>query len=306
MNTNYSTITYNRKYREYQVLDEDGEVFATHQSGPAGKQMAVEASILHDDPAAHAAAYYLVHDLFRERADLHGRIWKAAALVATGKVFAAHPLRDNIITVAHVASMHQGYYPVQEFSMGHACDCLDFVNRQAPPVRNQRLCKHILALKIHKIINRPLPPFLASPNKLYAWMEETGASMEVVGAYRKGHYTAYPEPIRRQAVANEVVHHKDGDFWRLAHNGQKFISCIVTDEIAVSPRSRAAGKELTADNWTVARRATGLPDRYAVNSRSRQLREMQRRQSDANDVKIWREEKEAWADKANASLFGAG
>ena len=232
-----STIHYNYKGREYEVSAETGALIAAYPSGDAGKQAAAEAALLHDDPHAHAAAFYLVHDLFRRRHDLHGRIWKAARLVASGQVYATHPLRQNMHTVAHVEGDGR-FYPVREFTdtnpPGYTCDCHDYINYTAPVVSAQSLCKHIIALKMHRIIERPLPPFTQSPAKLYPRMEETDKKFHVVGAYMGQQYVSYYEPVHRPAVADEVVR-MDGGLWRVSGNGRKFGYYNVTLEVTQPP-----------------------------------------------------------------------
>ena len=205
----------------------------TFPSGANGRQQAAESSLLHDDPAAHAAAYYLVHDLLRNYTSLHMRIWKAARIVASGRAFAAHPLRSNMHVTAHMTASDGGFYPVSQFAdgSGYTCDCADIIFNRAPRIKNQMLCKHILALKIYRLIERPLPPFLASPHELHPWMDQTGAEFNVIGAYNRDVYTAYAEPIRRTAVPGEVVV-IDDRFYRLIGSSPKIQTYDVTDELA--------------------------------------------------------------------------
>ena len=234
-----STIHYNYKGREYEVSAETGALIAAYPSGDAGKQAAAEAALLHDDPHAHAAAFYLVHDLFRRRHDLHGRIWKAARLVADGQLFAPHPLATRMHLAAHAAASDGRFYPIREYTddSGWSCDCHDCMFHHAPHLKNQMLCKHIIAAKIHRIIKRPLPPYLASPKNLIAWLEETGAELNVIGAYNQNTYTAYPEPIRRTAVVGEVII-VENRFYRLIGSKPHIQTCDVTDELASATNPR--------------------------------------------------------------------
>ncbi len=78
---------------------------------------------------------------------LEARAWRAAELIVTDGVT---PVADGE-TVAMVRSKSgYGDYLIKSQNGRWSCDCIDFIDGQAPYVgpSGQRLCKHILAVKL--------------------------------------------------------------------------------------------------------------------------------------------------------------
>ncbi len=259
-NSNLSIIRYNRKSKEYEI-EHNGVIFATFPNSPENKQAAIQEAIKHDDPQAHAAAFYLHFDLFRNRPDLHPRIWKAARIVSAGGVFAPHILETRSKTAGYVASQSSGeFYNIQKWGNAYECDCFDFHNN-APKVEHQTLCKHIIAYKLMKIINRELTEFAESPHKIIKHLNLTGASFHVVGAVNGRFYT-YTTPQTRKAAKGEIIE-REGKLFRISanHNGQRLI---------LEPFHTNQGQ---LDIYEETRRATGLPGRFNIRSKERTLKE---------------------------------
>ncbi len=164
-------LYYDRSQKEYHLIDIDNEqILQSWPPGPDNRQEATEAMLQHNDARAYAAAFYLVRDLFRDRPDLHGRIWRACEIVADGDVMEPYHINDEPHTIARVksqsaAGIHTGRryaVKVHQTTDGklYTCDCIDFTGTAergpgAPRHRHQPLCKHIIAVKLHKILMRP-------------------------------------------------------------------------------------------------------------------------------------------------------
>lgn len=262
-NSNLSVLTYDRNVKEWQISSQDG-FYKAFPAGTEGKRAAVQAGIQHDDPQLYAAAFYLAADLFRHHPAVQSRVWNAALGIISGRYFAGHPLAGGS-TAAHVAaSSNDGrFHTIRKLpsrqGMFYDCSCPDFVFSGAPVVSGQPLCKHILAVKLHKITQRPLPAFLESPRQLMPYLEETGAAFEVIGVYNHSTYTAYPQPIRRPAVIGEVVQ-VDGRFLRLIGGHSKISTYDVTAEI-YQPQGRglAGMRRSTSAHLTAAHAASPEP-----------------------------------------------
>lgn len=229
-NSNLSSVVYDRKDKEYRISF-DGVVYASFPSGQEGASAAGQTAIQHDDPQVYAAAFYLANDLFRTRPEIQKRVWKAALAIIQSRVFAAHPLCYQSNITAHVAAQNkEGFYTVKRFDNHYTCECFDYINYTAPKAETQPLCKHILAIKLHKIIDRPLPPYLDSPKDLMPWLDEAKAQFLVIGVYNRSEYTAYPEPVYRRPVISEVIM-QNGRFLRLIGHASKIQSYDVTEEL---------------------------------------------------------------------------
>lgn len=159
-----ATIAYNRKQGQWEVCQ--GDDLVTFPPGKEGEAAARQQYLKFKDPQAYGAAYYLAYDLFRGIVPLQERIWRAAAIVAAGGVRPPYQVGEEPHTVARVKNQtkantpqHNLHYIVKRSPASHryACGCFDFINDAAPKVQGQKLCKHILAHKIMKIINRDLP-----------------------------------------------------------------------------------------------------------------------------------------------------
>jgi hypothetical protein len=298
---------YNRSKKAYEVISPWGEIVATFPGGEKGKRAAELESIRTDDPQAYQVAADLRFNLFTSYPETWSRIWKAARIVADGQAFTAHPLSPNSGQEAyHVKSQREElFYTVTRESDLYACTCPDFDEFHAPTVQNQKLCKHIFAIKITKIMERPFPAYLDSPKNIWRFLEETTASYKVIGAYNH-HPHLYATPQQRPAVAGEIVE-VDDETYRLTHNGQRFGTWKITIPGQLTP------PEVTSVATEPARstqRYVGLGaieadrlarKRAALSSHNRELKELQRKQAEKNAVKAYEQRK---AETVNADLFG--
>ena len=152
----------------------------TFPAGDEGHQAALLAQLKNDDPEVYGAAFYLAYDLFRGVEPLQERIWKAARMVAAGDVRPPYQAGEMRHTVARVKSQSKSgpqlnyHYVVTRSPFGngrYACGCTDYELDAAPRVEGQKLCKHILAIKIMKIINRE-PEAWPELNQKQQWLLE--------------------------------------------------------------------------------------------------------------------------------------
>lgn len=164
-----ATATYNRKTKAWEVTA-NGRFLSTHPAGKQGQQEAEQAAIKHNDPEIYGLTFYLAHDLFRDYPELNGRLWRAAEIVINGDVRQPYHI-DSRATVARVKS--QNPKPFEEGKHHtidrpdpngrYYCSCYDFTdNEKCPDVQGQKLCKHIIAVKLMKLAKRP---FIAWPEK---------------------------------------------------------------------------------------------------------------------------------------------
>lgn len=172
-----STITYDDKKNQYQVSA--GAEFLTFPGTPEGHQAAIEAGIKLDDPQVYAAAFYLAHDLFRHRRQLQARVWRAARLLVDGRVRKPFP-QDGMQVKARVQperddNRHPIPYRVRRFqTASYVCDCFDFLrNPSIPKVQGQRMCIHIMAYKVQKLVKQyEIEPLAAEYDRNRAVIEE--------------------------------------------------------------------------------------------------------------------------------------
>jgi hypothetical protein len=183
MNTN---ITYNRSLMQWEVATDAG-IHSVFPPGDDGQQAAEMCKLKLDDPVAYAAAYYLAYDLFRGIQPLQDLIWRAAAIVAAGDVRPSYQVGEEPHTVARVKNQTKANTPQHNLhhivkrsphpNGRYTCDCWDFTNDSAPKVQGQKLCKHILAYKIMKVINREMQPWPALDPKIQ-WLRDQEAKKE--------------------------------------------------------------------------------------------------------------------------------
>lgn len=164
-----ATATYNRKMKQWEVTA-NGRLLSAH---PAGQQEAEQAAIQHNDPVIYGLAFYLAHDLFRGYPELNGRLWRAAEIVINGDVREPYHFNESRYTISRVKKTdpapyemtgnHSRHYFINRSDSGlYSCDCYDYINDHAPRIQGQKLCKHILAVKLMKLAERP---FGAWPEK---------------------------------------------------------------------------------------------------------------------------------------------
>lgn len=173
-----TSIHYNRKSRRWCAVTGNGALISQHPPGKDGRQAAEQAAIKHDDPEIYALAFCLVADLFSDRCqDLHGRIWRGAAIAAAGDV--REPYRiDEPATIARVKASsaethHQNrHYIITRHQSRYYCDCTDFANDHAPELNGHKLCKHILAVKLMKLAKRPFPTWPDTQDERDKWLAD--------------------------------------------------------------------------------------------------------------------------------------
>lgn len=164
---NKSTLTYNRSLMQWELADQSGSILAIYPPGNEGQQAAQVDQLKVDDPDLHAAAFYLAADLFRGHPELQKRVWRAADIVKNGDVRPPFQVGEQPHTVARVKSDSKSgpqakyHYVVTRSPANrrYACGCFDYESGAAPKIEGQKLCKHILAVKLMKIINRTAPPW---------------------------------------------------------------------------------------------------------------------------------------------------
>ena len=311
--------TYNATKKKYQVLTSFGELVAEFPSGPSGKLAAEREAIRHDSAAIYDEAQHWQAGIFRNRHDIHGRLWRAARIAASRQVFERHPLSPAGL-VCYVASQSeaQKFHQIRQIratgeSGRYQCSCQDYELGRAPTLKGQALCKHILALKLSRATDQELQK-CSNILRYEPSTERTGAPLTVIGVWRNGRPVLYDATEKRPAVAGEIVEFGDEatQIGRIVsnHNGQTLrvwrvalpAPLRVEQEETPRPPSRYGG----LDNIEAAERAR----KHARNNlHNRGVRELQRQQATENAVKAYEAyeayEEKAWAKKANDALFGA-
>jgi hypothetical protein len=139
----FPQITYNRKMKRYEYLHPDGG-FLTAPSGASNKDQLFQTVISMLDPNLYEAAERVVGN----QPLLERVTWKAVALVAQD-VVSAHMQGDIVAMVAAADGM--GRYAIQETDDYFTCQCVNFVNYDAPMTGSgQRYCKHIMAWRLYQ------------------------------------------------------------------------------------------------------------------------------------------------------------
>lgn len=155
--------TYSRKSKEWQVVSDDC-ILNRFPSGKENAELAMIAAIRFNDPEVYALAFYLANDLFRDHPDVNGRLWRAAEIVINGDVKEPYHI-DGRSTVSRVRSQnpkpheHGKHHRIDrpEPNGRYFCSCYDHQdNDKCPAIHGQKLCKHILAVKLMKLAERPL------------------------------------------------------------------------------------------------------------------------------------------------------
>lgn len=162
-----AAATYNRKLKEWQVVS-DGHILNRFPPGKENAELAMIAAIKFNDPTIYGLAFYLAYDLFQGYSDINGRLWRAAEIVINGDAREPYHI-DGRSTVSRVRSQNpkpfeEGkHYRIDRPDPNgrYFCSCYDHQdNDKCPAVHGQKLCKHILAVKLMKLAERP---FIAWP-----------------------------------------------------------------------------------------------------------------------------------------------
>lgn len=171
----FAQVTYNARLRQYEVTAADnGRKISAHPAGKAGQREAEQAAISHNDPQLYALAYFLEHANYNGRPDAISRLWRAAEIAASGHVMEPYSV-DGSETVARVKSqnpapIHHGqHHRIERHGYRLTCSCSDFSSQNCPEVRGQKLCKHVLAVKLMRVLERPFgawPP----PDERDQWL----------------------------------------------------------------------------------------------------------------------------------------
>lgn len=307
-----STASYNRTKKCYQVITPWGEITHEFPSGPRGKRDAERETIRIDSPEAYAAAADLRFNVFSDYPEVYERIWKAARIVADHGIYSAHPLGSHKEGY-HVASQSTDgkFYDVHrdaESSL-YTCNCTDFEMMHAPTIKQQQLCKHIIGVKVAKMIGQVMPEYSGSPRDLWPHLAETGAIYTVIGAYNRRPYL-YNQPQQRKATAGEIVEDHEGNTWRLIDNGQRLNAWRIGLPEIEQPATTGAAIATNNDAAPQASRYEGLDaieaqrlyqKRQSLSKHNHDLKELQRQQVEKNAVKAYEQRKSA---AVNADLFG--
>jgi hypothetical protein len=283
-----TTVNYNRSAKVYQVITPDGEIIAEFNSGPENKMQAEAVAVQLDAADIHQAAAHIA-DIFRNRPDVLPRVWKAARIAADCQVYEAHPLAHN--TAYHVGSQGQPgqFYAVKQAGNRYECDCDDCNFDHAPIVEGQKICKHIMSIKIMKAAGRQPPPYPNSPRDLLHYLDETRAAFLVIGAYNRRFYP-YAHPQRRRAATGEVVQDLQGETWRVIGGGQKvtmFPADIVTVELdpAASPELDPIEQQRMDEK------------REHMSRRNYELKEALRRKMEQAEITNWQQRRQEADDR---------
>ncbi len=181
-----ASITFNSINRQFELWQDDEII---EQYDFTQLTTALRHLLQIKDKELYNAAWYLADDLFRFNSDMQERIWAAAQIVLVGGVRPPYYLRDELDTMRVMAELPKDanrdfpYYrpnlhlPVIIVNGQRHCQCFDFKdNPSAPRVDGRTMCKHILAIKLQKMIFRapitwPIPKSLPS-NEIHRIMTD--------------------------------------------------------------------------------------------------------------------------------------
>lgn len=147
----FSNVEYDRSDRRYWVTNPATGELVEFPAGSDGRRQAFQtaAHFLNADVVEAAGR------IIAKQPHLESRVWRAVELVIMGRVkIGKHPTA----VVALVGSQSEyGNYTIQQTPHGLTCDCLDYVDFQAPHAigSDQRFCKHILAWKLWETTRAP-------------------------------------------------------------------------------------------------------------------------------------------------------
>lgn len=139
-------INYDRSERCYKFIDPDGVIFQ-FPSGNAGKAEAFRFALATLEPDLYAA----VENLLGEHPYLERVAWKAAELVATGKVEVYAAPQNGLMAMVD-SSDEFGRYAIQSVNGGITCQCYAYQEMTAPMTPTGAImCKHKLAAHLWKV-----------------------------------------------------------------------------------------------------------------------------------------------------------
>lgn len=144
-------INYDRSGRCYKWVDPDsGEVFQ-FPAGQAGKRQAFQFVLGMLEPTLLTAVENLLH----EHPYLERVAWKAAELVATGKVEVFATPQNGLLAMVE-SSDEFGRYAIQSQNGAITCQCYAFQEMTAPMTPTGAImCKHKVAAHLWKVSRAP-------------------------------------------------------------------------------------------------------------------------------------------------------
>ena len=136
-------VEYEKSKKQYQVVDPVSGKVEIFPSGYAGRREAKRRAVYFQN----SRLYRLVVELVERWPQIESRAWRAAELVVNGSV---KDPKDDLSLAIVASSSDYGDYLLAERKGHIVCDCLDYMDGNAPYLgqSGKKVCKHILALQL--------------------------------------------------------------------------------------------------------------------------------------------------------------